>query len=126
VLSERERADVRRHVQIGERILREAGFLDAVIPLMGSHHEALDGSGYPRGLSGAEIPLGGRIIAIADAFDAMASDRAYRPALPAQAGLSELRRCAGAQFDPDLVERFCRLIEREGPSIGAGDPRPAP
>jgi len=69
-----------------------------------AHHERFDGSGYPFGLKGAEIPYAARILLVADAFDAMTSDRPYQPALSADFALSELERCAGTQFDPDVVE----------------------
>jgi HD-GYP domain-containing protein (c-di-GMP phosphodiesterase class II) len=70
------------------------------------HHERWDGDGYPDGLAGEQIPLGARIIAVADAFDAMTSDRPYRAALSRTAALEEVKRCAGAQFDPQVVEAF--------------------
>jgi len=111
-LDEAEWRSVQSHVDVGDRILTEAGFLDPIVPLVTSHHESLDGSGYPRGLAGDEIPLGGRIIAIADAFDAMTSDRAYRGALPLDQVIDELRECAGRQFDPALVEAFCEALPR--------------
>ncbi len=117
-LTEAEWADVRSHVDVGAHIIRQTGFLDHILPFAVSHHERLDGRGYPLGLSGAEIPLGGRIIAIADAFDAMASDRAYRRAMPVAAALAQLRAGAGTQFDGDLVELFCASIERDGVPAG--------
>ena len=109
-LSPAERALVQTHVEVGRRILDEAGFLEPIVPLVVTHHEAMDGTGYPAGLAGDEIPLGGRIIALSDAFDAMTSDRAYRKAMPRDAALAELRACAGLQFDPELVAAFCDAL----------------
>jgi HD-GYP domain-containing protein (c-di-GMP phosphodiesterase class II) len=75
------------------------------------HHERYDGRGYPLGLHGTEIPLVGRIMAIADAFSAMTLDRAYRKNKTIEEGLAEIRRCSGTQFDPELAEVFCNAIE---------------
>ena len=79
------------------------------------HHEWWDGNGYPLGLSGEEIPLESRILAIADAYDAMTSDRPYRQALSHSVALAEIRKCAGTQFDPELVSKFIVLYEKSGP-----------
>jgi two-component system cell cycle response regulator len=78
-----------------------------------SSHERFDGSGYPDGLAGPSIPLGARIVAVCDAFDAMTCDRPHRPRRGHRAALAELQRCAGTQFDPDVVAAFTRVIERE-------------
>ena len=75
------------------------------------HHEMFDGSGYPEGRTGEDIPLGARIIAIADAYDTITSDRTYKKARPAQAALAEIARCAGAQFDPELVRVFIAAMQ---------------
>jgi HD-GYP domain-containing protein (c-di-GMP phosphodiesterase class II) len=77
------------------------------------HHEMFDGSGYPDGLAGLDIPLGARIIAIADAYDTITSDRSYNKARTPDEALAELTRCAGAQFDPGLVQLFIRVSERQ-------------
>ena len=77
-----------------------------LIPGCFCHHEHWDGSGYPQGLKGEDIPLLGRIIAVADTYDAMTTDRAYRKALPHEVAVAELERCSGTQFDPELVEVF--------------------
>jgi response regulator RpfG family c-di-GMP phosphodiesterase len=122
-LDDAEWANVRRHVAVGHRILRETGFLDHVIPHAMSHHERLDGCGYPAGLSAEQIPLGGRIIAIADAFDAMVSSRAYRAARSIEDALAELRRCGGSHFDPEVVEVFCRCVEADVAAVAALLPR---
>jgi diguanylate cyclase (GGDEF)-like protein len=103
-LNEEEWQFMRRHTLIGERILRAAPSLSYTADLVRSSHERLDGTGYPDGLRGDEIPLGSRIIAVCDAFDAMTSRRPYRDALPRETALAELRRCAGTQFDIAIVD----------------------
>ena len=83
------------------------------------HHEWWNGGGYPAGLCGEEIPLGARIIAVCDAYDAMVSDRPYRRALSHDDALAELHRCAGTQFDPRVVRAFIATLERSGLSAAA-------
>jgi diguanylate cyclase (GGDEF)-like protein len=97
---------VRRHAAEGERIIGHLGFLADATPAIRHHHEHFDGSGYPDGLEGEAIPLGARIIHVADAFDSMSSDRVYRNRLSPEAALAELRREAGAQFCPRCVGAF--------------------
>ena len=94
---------IKVHPTVGSRILRSVRFLEPHLPMVELHHERPDGSGYPFGLKGNDIPILARIVHVADAFDAMTNARAYRPALPAAAGLAELRRCAGTDFDPEAV-----------------------
>jgi HD-GYP domain-containing protein (c-di-GMP phosphodiesterase class II) len=101
----------RTHPAKGKRILEPIPSMLELIPGAWCHHENWDGSGYPRGLMGDNIPLLGRVVAIADTYDAMTSDRAYRKALPHDVALAELERCAGAQFDPELVAVFMAKIE---------------
>jgi len=101
---------MRRHTVIGERIIAAAPALGRAARLVRASHEAIDGSGYPDGLSGVDIPLGARIIAVCDAFDAMISNRPYSPPKTTEQALAELRRCAGTQFDPAIVAVFERLI----------------
>jgi HD-GYP domain-containing protein (c-di-GMP phosphodiesterase class II) len=115
-LDEDEWRFMRRHTLIGERIVRAAPSLAPAADLVRSSHEHLDGSGYPDGLSGDAIPLGSRIIAACDAFNAMTSDRPYRKTRAAADAVIELRRCAGTQFDPDVVEALAQLIETDGAS----------
>jgi two-component system cell cycle response regulator len=109
---------MRRHPLIGERILLAAPALRPVARLVRSSHERFDGGGYPDGLRADEIPLGARIVAVCDAFDAMTTDRPYREAVSETDAIAELRRCAGTQFDPMVVEAFCRVIARERPAHG--------
>ena len=97
---------VRRHSEIGERIVAAAPALGEVAPLVRSTHERFDGSGYPDGLAAHEIPLAARIVAVCDAYDAMITQRPYQRAMDPAAALQELRRCAGTQFDPDVVDAF--------------------
>lgn len=107
-LTDEERAEIQQHAAVGADIV---GRLDAYKPsvdVIRHHHERWDGSGYPDGLVGERIPLGARIIAIADAFDAMTSDRVYRPAMTAEAAFIELHKGKGTQFDPQLVDLFER------------------
>ena len=97
---------VRRHTVIGQRIVTAAPVLKGVGELIRLSHEAWNGSGYPDGLAGEAIPLGARIIAVCDSYDAMTSDRPYRGRMSPAAALDELRRCAGTQFDPEVVAAF--------------------
>ena len=108
-LTDAEFALIKRHPEIGARILRDIPNFDDVIPGVMSHHERFDGRGYPQGLKGTDIPLFGRIIGIADSFDAMSSNRTYRSALKRDEVLQEIRDCAGRQFDPALVPAFLSL-----------------
>ncbi len=111
-LDPEERALVRAHVQFGYSLLEGLG-IDPVDTWVLHHHEHWDGSGYPDGLAGEEIPLGSRVILVADAFDAMTTDRTYRPALGPQDALVELRRRSGVQFDPDAVAALERVLAAE-------------
>ncbi len=105
-LTEEEFAEVRRHPTAGAQMLETLPQLRAVIPSVLHHHERWDGDGYPHGRRGDEIPLEARILAVADAFDAMTSPRAYRPALTTDDALAEVERCAGSQFDPAIARTF--------------------
>ena len=109
-LNHDEWALVRQHTLIGERIVSCAPALRGAAPLVRSSHEAFDGSGYPDGLAGDAIPLGARIIAVCDAFDAMISNREYSTATTIDEALDELDRCAGTQFDPSIVDAFQRVM----------------
>jgi two-component system cell cycle response regulator len=109
-LSEEEWSFVRQHTIIGERILSAAPALLPVAKLVRSSHEHWDGSGYPDGVAGETIPLGSRIVAVCDAFDAMTTSRPYRAARSVEEALEELRACAGTQFDASVVDAFCEEI----------------
>ena len=106
-LDEEEWAVMRRHTLLGESILGAASALGSVATLVRSSHERYDGAGYPDGLAGEAIPLASRIVLVCDAFDAMTSARPYQGVLEQQAALAELRRGAGSQLDPLVVEAFC-------------------
>jgi diguanylate cyclase (GGDEF)-like protein len=108
-LTEAERLVLERHPQIGFRMLESLG-VDPVAEWVLHHHERWDGAGYPDGVYGDQIPLGARIIFVADAYDAMTTDRVYRPRLSEQDALEELQRCAGTQFDPEVVGAFAEEL----------------
>jgi response regulator RpfG family c-di-GMP phosphodiesterase len=110
-LTTEEIAVFRQHPEKGKRILEPVPCLHGLIDGCWCHHEWFDGGGYPRGLSGQNIPLVGRIVAVADAYDAMTSDRAYRRALRHEVAVSEIERCAGTQFDPEIADAFVKLID---------------
>ena len=95
----------------GRRIIEPINFLRHLVPCVYHHHEAWDGNGYPEGLDGEAIPLEARILAVADTYDAMTSNRPYRKALPHVIAIAELKRCANRQFDPTVVGAFCDAIE---------------
>ncbi|MFX4262752.1 PAS domain S-box protein [Pelotomaculum propionicicum] len=113
VLTAEEALEMQRHSEIGHRIARSAPALEPIADWILKHHEWWNGSGYPLGLKGEEIPLECRILAIVDAFDAMTSDRPYRKALPREYALKELKRCSGTQFDPCLVNKFIDILKLE-------------
>ncbi len=97
---------IKSHPYLGRRILEPISFLKHVAPTVYHHHERWDGGGYPEGLAGEEIPLASRIMAVADTYDAMTSDRAYRQGLSHEVASAEIRRCSGAQFDPECARAF--------------------
>jgi HD-GYP domain-containing protein (c-di-GMP phosphodiesterase class II) len=117
-LTEAERLVLERHPQIGYRMLESLG-VDPVAEWVLHHHERWDGAGYPDGVFGEQIPLGARIIFVADAYDAMTSDRVYRQRLSDEDAMAELVRCAGSQFDPDVVSAFAAELGVELQVVGA-------
>lgn len=112
-LDDDEFAVMKSHAAVGERVLSKIEYFVDVAPVVGQHHERFDGSGYPRGLSGEGILLEARILAVADAFDAMTSSRPYRPALPTAVAIQEIEDGAGSQFDPDVAAVFLHYLEGE-------------
>ena len=109
---------MRRHAVIGANILARRLRSAEVAEIVRHHHERFDGGGYPQGLAGAEIPLGSRIVFVCDSFDAMVSERPHSRAMSQEGALDELRRNAGTQFDPLVVDAFCAALRAE--------PSPAP
>lgn len=115
-LSEEEYTAIKMHPALSMRIIEPLPHLGNIIPIIYDHHERYDGRGYVEGKSGDKIPLGARILAVADSYEAMTSDRPYRSALSRQEALSELRLNAGSQFDPDVVRHFLKLLEETVPA----------
>jgi HD-GYP domain-containing protein (c-di-GMP phosphodiesterase class II) len=110
-LTTSELVQIRAHPRVGARLVGASDDLRGALPYVLYHHERWDGGGYPEGHAGAAIPLGARILAVADAFDAMTCDRPYRRARPVGHALAELFRCAGSQFDPEVVGAFLEAWE---------------
>lgn len=110
VLTEEEELLMKRHPEIGAKILAYVDEMEDMIPGVYCHHERIDGKGYPEGLKGEEIPLIARVIAVADAFDALTTDRPYRLAIDKDTACEELRKAGGTQLDPALVKAFCDSI----------------
>jgi putative nucleotidyltransferase with HDIG domain len=110
-LVEDEWKPIRAHPELGVEILRHVIDLVNCLPAILHHHEHFDGRGYPAGLRGDKIPMEARILAVADAYDAMTSPRPYRQQLPSDKAIKELQRCSGTQFDPAMVDAFCNVIQ---------------
>jgi HD-GYP domain-containing protein (c-di-GMP phosphodiesterase class II) len=110
-LTSEEWAEMRKHPELGYKVLQGIGFLQDALPIVLYHHEWYDGSGYPYGLRNGSIPLEARIFAVADAYDAITSERPYRPARSHEEALQEIKRHAGTQFDPQVVEVFLRVVD---------------
>ena len=119
-LSKEEIESFRAHPETGRRILAPIRFLADLVPVLYHHHERYDGGGYPQGKAGSEIPLGARILAVADSYDAMTSDRPYRTAMTAQQAIRELRTNAGSQFDPAIVTVFIDVLREKLPGQMTG------
>lgn len=105
-LTDEEYDDIKNHPSIGAKILAPAKIFSDLVPMVLHHHERYDGKGYPVGLSGEDIPIMARIVCVADSFDAMTSDRSYRPRFKVIAALEEIEKCKSAQFDPFIVDAF--------------------
>ena len=112
-LTEKEFEEMKKHSEIGYRIANSMPDLEHIADFIHKHHEWFDGSGYPFGLKGEDIPVECRILAVADAYDAMTSDRPYRKAIGKESAIKELKRCSGTQFDPDIVDMFIELLQSE-------------
>ncbi|CAN5745083.1 hypothetical protein BH23CHL5_BH23CHL5_11420 [soil metagenome] len=108
-LSTTEMQQVRQHADIGANVLAASGIDAAIVLVVRHHHEWWNGGGYPRGLSGNQIPALARLISVVDAYDAMTSARPYRRSLSSGAAIAELQRCSGTQFDPAIVDKFSSL-----------------
>jgi HD-GYP domain-containing protein (c-di-GMP phosphodiesterase class II) len=118
-LNDYELEEIRRHPNAGARILAHQLEFRFAIPQVLFHHEHWDGRGYPHGRRGGAIPLEARVLAVADAFDAMISPRPYRPALPVCDSVAEIDRCAGTQFDPVVASIFVELCRARAPRLAA-------
>jgi HD-GYP domain-containing protein (c-di-GMP phosphodiesterase class II) len=123
-LDESEWAVMRTHPLIGAQVVRPIRILgEAAEEVVRSHHERFDGSGYPSGLRGEEIPLAARIFSVVDAYDAMTNDRPYRAARPPETAVEEIVRCSDSQFDPDVVDVFLELLEGDGILVHVHEPQ---
>jgi putative nucleotidyltransferase with HDIG domain len=111
-LTAKEHDMLETHAEQGLKILEGVNFLQQELPIILHHQERFNGEGYPKGLKGEAIPLGSRILAICDAYESMTSERPYRKRISHKAAIEEIRKCSGAQFDPDLVQPFIRATER--------------
>ncbi len=116
-LTEEEWAEVKKHPEIGKKIIELSKHLHMEQPVVRHHHERFDGKGYPDGLSDKKIPLAARILAVADAYDAMTSSRPYREAMQPLEAIEELKKCNGTQFDPEVVNAFLKVIEKASAKI---------
>jgi HD-GYP domain-containing protein (c-di-GMP phosphodiesterase class II) len=112
-LTDREFEIMRLHSTIAVRMLERVEGLQDSLPMIKHHHERFDGKGYPDGLSGHDIPLGARIIAVAETFDMLVSELPWRDAMTLEDALKELKRCAGSQFDPIIVDAFLTVVEAQ-------------
>lgn len=110
-LTDRELVEVQAHPRVGARLVARVEAFRPTLPAVLHHHERWDGTGYPDRLAGSGIPLDARILAVADSFDAMTSDRPYRVGLALDDALEEVDRCAGTQFDPEIVSAFLHLMQ---------------
>jgi putative nucleotidyltransferase with HDIG domain len=123
-LTDEEFQRVRDHVKVGASMLQALGEMHPIVPLILHHHESYDGSGYPDGLKGTKIPLISRIVAVADTWDAMTSDRPYRKARSHQQAVDELKRCSGKNFDPKVIKVFLKILEEQSTAVLDKEPQP--
>ncbi|TET53900.1 MAG: HD domain-containing protein, partial [Actinobacteria bacterium] len=114
-LTKHEFGEMQRHTTIGAKILEPVKSLQSIVPIVRSHHERVDGTGYPDGLNGQNIPIEARIVAVADCFDAMTTDRPNRKAFPVAKAIEEIKHTSGTHFDKEIVDAF--LIAYSGKQI---------
>ena len=112
-LTDEEYEEIKKHPEIGFNLLKKIKFLAPVANIVLHHQERYDGKGYPEGLQGNSIPVGSRIIAVIDTFDAMTTNRPYRKAMPKEKALQEIKKCSGTQFDPNIVDIFFKIVSEE-------------
>lgn len=112
-LTDNEYSEIKTHPSIGVHILEEEPTFKEIIPIIEHHHERFDGKGYPSGLQGEEIPYMAKIVAVADTFDAMTSNRSYRNALELNTVKQEIKKCEGTQFDPQITEAFLDILNND-------------
>ena len=112
-LTPEEFEEVKLHSIVGQKLVENVAILKGVGPIIRSEHENYGGWGYPDGLTGEQIPLGARVVAVADAYDAMTTDRAYQKETTSRKAIAELRKCAGSQFDPRVVEALAEIVGEE-------------
>ncbi len=124
-LTDEELAVIRRHPELGAQMLEHPSLVDVRV-WVGAHHERPDGLGYPMGISGEELPLEARIVAVADAYEAMTSNRSYRDSIGHSGARAELLRCAGSQFDRRVVDAFLTTLQRESKRANAELTRMSP
>ena len=108
-LTDGEMSELRSHAELAMRIIEEFSWLKPVVPMVKHHHERFDGSGYPDGLAGEDIPIGARIIAVAETFDVLTQETPWRSPMTVAEAIEEINRCSGAQFDPEVVGAFCAV-----------------
>lgn len=124
-LSDEEIEKVRQHASVGASMLKALGQMHPIVPLIKHHHEAWDGSGYPDGLKGERIPLISRIVAVADTYDAMTSDRPYRKAKTNSHAINEIKKCSGTKYDPKVVKAFVEVLEEQSTAVIEKEVKPA-
>jgi HD-GYP domain-containing protein (c-di-GMP phosphodiesterase class II) len=117
-LTAKEFDEIKRHPELGARIISDVPFLKSLVPMVLHHHEFFNGNGYPLKIAGTAIPFGARILSVADAYEAMTSDRPYRKSLTQEVAFGILTEGRGQQFDPQVVDAFLDIMKSEQPSNG--------